>query len=101
MKFRIVEDLEQDLKQEAINNQIILNNIDVQFDEINFDKQNDVNGISYNKEIDQINASFYIDTKLNYKAYITKNDFTTSLNGKVDTIEQAVDTFINQYNSLL
>ena len=95
MRFKLNEDLEQELikKQEQIT--AITDNLNKLFEEQGFIQVIDINGISYTFENDDINAMFYIDDDLNYKGYIQSE--TTSINviGKMDTVEKDAQLIVD------
>lgn len=89
MKFKLVENLEDDLIQENKLIEDITNDLIAFFKENNFEISIEINGINFENTYEDIYASFYIDNKLNYKGYVT-NDIdsknTFSVKGNINTV---------------
>ena len=95
MRFRLTEDLEQELvkKQEQITD--ITDNLNKLFEEQGFIQVIDINGISYTFENDDINVMFYIDDELNYKGYIQSETISINVSGKMDTVEKDAQLIVD------
>lgn len=99
MRF-IKEDLETELQDKQRNIDDITNNIIELFNEVNFESELSINGISFSNIHNNIYASFYIDDNLNYKGYITNTEdasFNYSVKGNIDTVEEAAEKLIDTY----
>ena len=101
MRIRIVEDIEDDLIVQKEQYEEILSSLDYLFSGEDFDKKEEVNGTSFNKESESIVASFYIDTNGAYKGYITNNSnnsSTYSMKGEIENALKAAENFIDIFN---
>lgn len=103
MKFRLLEDLEDDLiqqKQEVRNITSILQDL---FSEAGFIEKDSINGIAFENKDGNIRASFYIDDNLNYKGYVnddTENSTNLSVKGNINQVVEAANKIINEFNQI-
>lgn len=115
MRFRLREELNEDTLQQNLKNKKeeqknILNELSQQFEKENFEKQDDLNGITFvkndNKEESTTITQFYIDkTDFTYSGYIsTETDQDSKINfsikGDTDNIIDGANKLIDQYKNL-
>lgn len=100
MNKLFIEDLESELvdEQQKISN-LTKELIDM-FDEVDFNKEVTINGISFSYTYDNVYANFYVDSKLNYKGYVTTdatNSSNYSIRGSIDNVISAADSLLDMF----
>ena len=104
MIIKIIEDLESDLREKAEENKDLLNQIIELFEEEDFIINSEINGTSFNKKEDLVNASFYVANDMSYNGYVT-NDSRNSSNytakGNSKNVLKAAQQIIDIFNENL
>lgn len=109
MKFRLVEDLQEDLQDRQAEREEVLQQVREKLEQEDFIEQKKMNGIAFSKNIQKDNytliAQFYIDTTTyDYSAYIStdENDNTSdySLKGKFEDIINGASKLVHQLTIL-
>ena len=98
MKFILVESLEDELKEK---HDLIIsktNELTTMFENAGFNVNETINGISFEKIFDNYYASFYIDSDLNYKGYVSDSDNNVNYSVK-GTISDVVNAAIKLISS--
>ena len=100
MKFRLCEDLQEDLNEREKERNEIIDKISQMLNDIDFEEKTTLNGISFQKSIDDIQCQFYIDKDKNkFNSYITdatdNNSYTFSQNGELENSVEACSKFIS------
>lgn len=94
------ESLEDELIKRHEQLEVLTDTLIEMFDEAGFTQEIQINGINFNSTQNGIFASFYIDTNLNYKGYITSNTSVKSnysISGNKDNVIEAADKFIDLF----
>lgn len=103
MKIKLVEDIVDELNQKANRNRELLNEAETILKDNGFELANEINGISYNIENEDVNASFYIGNDLSYKGYITNNgneSINFNCKGTEDTLISTLEKFIEEWDDI-
>lgn len=100
MKFRLCEDLQEDLNEREQERNEIINKISQMLNDIDFEEKTTLNGISFQKSIDDVQCQFYIDTDKNkFSSYITDSEtsdsYTFSQSGELERAVEACSKFIS------
>lgn len=97
MKFKLVEDLEQELISKAEKENIIKYEIEKLFETNSFNIERNINGTSYSKTEDNIEASFYINDKLDYSGYVTTANTNFTVKGNINDALTAANKIVTQF----
>lgn len=114
MKFRLVEDFNEDLQQKLQETEKehkeALEEIETYFNEQEFTKEDKLNGISFNKSLSEddfsYEAQFYIDkTNYDYSGYVLVNNDKNnksnfSVKGDSSTLVDAASQLINHITEM-
>ena len=104
MRFKLNEDLEDDLIAQAQKEDQVAYQLEQLFSDNGFEVRRSINGTSYENSEGSIRASFYVDTKMNYKGYVTDdstNSSNFSVKGNIDGAISAANKTIDQFYSLV
>ena len=94
------ESLEDELRERNSLIEALTEDLINMFDEAGFTQDVEVNGISFHTRQEGVYASFYVDTQLNYKGYITSNTSEKSnysVSGNRSHVIDAANNFINLF----
>lgn len=101
MKFRLVEDLESELKAAAAEKDKIKRDIANIFKGTDFQEKKNVNGISYNATKDATEASFYIDEEVSYNGYVYDGaDYNLQVEGDIETAVDSAKNILDEYSKV-
>ena len=109
MKFKLVENLLEDIKEEHQEEQRILDEVRFLFQEHDFDEQKKLNGVAFVKSINtdyfNIEAQMYIDTSnFSYSCYLSSDDEINTSNfsskGEFDNIIKAANRLVSELNNI-
>lgn len=102
MRFIYESELEKDLINEHNKIEKLTFDLISMFDESDFDKTIQINGLNFSNRYKNIYASFFVDSKLNYKGYVTNdetNESNYSVKGNIDNVISAADDIIDMFYS--
>ena len=101
MKFRLVEDLESELKAVAAEKDKIRRDIANIFRGTDFQEKKNINGISYNATRDAVEASFYIDDAVSYNGYVYDGaDYNLQVEGNIETAVDSAQNILDEYSKV-
>lgn len=100
MRFIYESNLEQELQEQNKTISDLTEELIDMFDEVGFERRVTINGINFSIKKYDVYASFYVDSKLNYKGYVTKdseNSFNYQVKGNIDNVIDAADSLIDTF----
>lgn len=110
MKFRLVEDLESDLRDRKSNENEIIKYAQDRLSEAGFEESSKLNGYSftttYETETTIYDCQFYIDTSSKtYSSYVTSEEDGTKQStfqqkGPIDGVREAVDKLLKYLETI-
>lgn len=101
MLFRLVEDLESDLKKAAAEKDVVRKEIANIFRGTDFQEKKNVNGVSYNATKDATEASFYIDDEVSYNGYVYDgSDYNLQVEGDIETAADSAKNILDEYSNI-
>lgn len=108
MIFRLVEDLEQKLSEKDRNRKHTVGIVSSTLSELGFVESKELNGVSFNKEIDAEDSTFYCEFYLDldnnkYKSYVSNdsdNKVMFTQEGDIEDADDAVGVFSDFLGSI-
>lgn len=108
MKFRLLEDLEDDLINKNNRRKEIINIIRNSLTEQGFKENEELNGVAFNKDVEISDTIFYCEFYLDldnnkYKSYVSNdsdNKVMFTQEGDIDDATKALEIFIDFLNSI-
>lgn len=98
----LCESLEDDLINEKHEIDQLTNELFDLFEQANFKVNKTINGVNFENKLNDVYVSFYVDDKLDYKGYVTNNDFTDAnytVKGERDSVITGAIKIINIFRS--
>ena len=108
MKFKLLEDLESDLQNKNNQRKEVIESIRKSLSEQGFKENKELNGISFEKEVESDDSTFYCQFYLDldnnkYKSYVSNDSDSKVMftqEGEITEASKALDTFVKFLGSV-